>query len=410
MKNILLYVSRLLVGSLLIVSGVIKANDTLGFSYKLVDYFTDGVLGMEFLQPYTLIMAGVICAIEIVLGAALIFGVKPKLTTTLNLLMMLFFTFLTFYSAYYNKVTDCGCFGDALKLKPWETFGKDVVLSFFSIILFLNHKKIFPNSKQEDLKFIIPSILLIILFSVGVIGWWFPVIFAVLIYGLMLVAKRYDKNPWRLLSISVIATCVFIFYTLSHLPIEDFRPFAIEKNISEGMVPDPDALPEITEYTWTFDVNGETVTKVTNGSYPEVKGGTNTNVTTKIIREAEEPPVHDFTIENDTQDDTQLMLSKDNVLTIVAYDFDKSSDAGFKAVKIITDNARTKGYTVIGLTAEDNASRLAKSAEYGLGFQWYFCDAIALKTMVRANPGIIEMDKATIKQKLHWRDIDKLEL
>ena len=176
------------------------------------------------------------------------------------------------------------------------------------------------------------------------------------------------------------------------------------------MVPDPDALPEITEYTWTFDVNGKTVTKVTNGSYPVVKGGVNTGVTTVITREADEPPVHDFTIENDMQDDTQLMLSKDNVLTIVAYDYSKSSDAGFKAIKMITDNAITKGYTVIGLTAEGAENRLAKSAEYGLNFPWYFCDAIALKTMVRANPGVIEMDKATIKQKLHWRDVDKLEL
>ena len=89
MKNSIVYISRLLVGSLLIVSGVIKANDAVGFSYKLYDYFTEGVLGMEFLQPYTLAMAVVICFIEIVLGTALIFGLKAKLTTTLNLLMML---------------------------------------------------------------------------------------------------------------------------------------------------------------------------------------------------------------------------------------------------------------------------------------------------------------------------------
>ena len=89
MKNSIVYISRLLVGSLLLVSGVIKANDAVGFSYKLHDYFTDGVLGMEFLQPYTIIMAVVICLIEIVLGAALIFGLKAKLTTALNLLMML---------------------------------------------------------------------------------------------------------------------------------------------------------------------------------------------------------------------------------------------------------------------------------------------------------------------------------
>ena len=130
MKNTLIYISRLLVGSLLIISGIIKANDALGFSYKLIEYFTEGILGMEFLQPYTLVMAGSICILEILLGVALIFGLKSKLTTTLNLLMMLFFTFLTFYSAYFDKVKDCGCFGDALKITPWESFSKDVVLLF----------------------------------------------------------------------------------------------------------------------------------------------------------------------------------------------------------------------------------------------------------------------------------------
>jgi len=410
MKNTLLYISRLLVGSLLIVSGVVKANDTMGFSYKLVDYFTEGVLGMEFLQPYTLLMAGVICAVEIVLGAALIFGLKSKLVTIANLAMMLFFTFLTFYSAYFNKVTDCGCFGDALKLKPWETFQKDVVLSFFSIILFIYHKQIFPNKKEEDFKYILPSIVLIILFAVGVIGWWFPVFFAVLIYAIMFVAKRFDTNSWRLLSISAIATGLFVYYTLNHLPIEDFRPYAVEKNIVEGMVPAPDALPELTEYMWTFDVNGKTVTKTTFGDYPVVEGGKNTGVTTKTLREAEEPPVHDFTIETEAQDDTELILGKDNVLMIVAYDFKKSSDEGFKAIKTLTDNAITKGYTVIGLTAEDAPTRASKIKEYNLNFPFYFCDGTALKTVVRANPGILEIDKATIKQKLHWRDIDQLEL
>ena len=408
MKNSIVYISRLLVGSLLIVSGVIKANDAVGFSYKLYDYFTEGVLGMEFLQPYTLAMAVVICFIEIVLGTALIFGLKAKLTTTLNLLMMLFFTYLTFYSAYYNKVTDCGCFGDALKLTPWESFTKDVVLLVFSVILFMYRKTIYPNRKFKDLKYILPSLILITLFSVGVIGWWFPVIFSILVFGLKFIIKRIDSNQWRLLSIGGIAALVFMFYTYNHLPIEDFRPYKISENISEGMEVAPDALPEITEYSWKFKVNGEEKIYLTNGSYPQVDGDF-IDVETKIIQEAEAPKIHDFTIEG-TEDDTQLYLSKDNVLVIVAYDFSKSSDEGFKRVKNTADAAIKKGYTVIGLTAESVESRVAKKSEFGLNFDFFFCDGTTLKTIVRANPGIFEMDKATIKQKLHWNDIDNLKL
>ena len=409
MKNILLYVSRLLVGSLLIISGVIKANDALGFSYKLIEYFTEGILGMEFLQPYTLVMAGSICILEILLGVALIFGLKAKLTTTLNVLMMLFFTFLTFYSAYFDKVKDCGCFGDALKLTPWESFSKDVALLFFSIVLFLFKKQIFPNKNREDLKYIIPSLLLIALFSVGVTGWWFPVLFSIIVFILMLVIKRFDKNQWRLLSLSLIASLIFTVYCYNHLPIKDFRPYKINANIAEGMVVSPDAMPEITEYNWKFKVNGEEKVFQTKGSYPTVEGGTYVDVTTEVIRAAEEPKIHDFMIEGEN-DDTELFLSKEKVLVVVAYDFAKSSDEGFKAIKKTTDEALKKGYTVIGMTAETKESRAAKVADYDLNFQFYFCDGITLKTIVRSNPGIFEMDKATIKQKLHWRDIDKLSL
>jgi len=407
MKNTLLYISRLLVGGLLIISGVIKANDALGFSYKLIEYFTEGILGMEFLQPYTLVMAASICILEILLGVALIFGIKAKLTTTLNVLMMLFFTFLTFYSAYYDKVKDCGCFGDALKLTPWESFTKDVVLLFFSLILFLFRKHIFPNKNKEDLKYILPSLVLIALFSVGVTGWWFPVIFSVIVYVLMLVIKRFDKSEWRLISLSLITSLIFTVYCYNHLPIKDFRAFKVNASIAEGMVVPPNALPAIIEYTWIIEKDG--VKKTYVGDYPTIEGGKLVDSSSEIIREAVEPKIHDFMIEGEN-DDTELFLSKDNVLVVVAYDFSKSSDEGFKAIKKATDEALKKGYTVIGMTAETTESRAAKIAEYELNFQFYFCDGITLKTIVRSNPGVFEMDKAVIKQKFHWNDIDNLEL
>ncbi len=407
MKNTLIYISRLLVGSLLIISGIIKANDALGFSYKLIEYFTDGILGMEFLQPYTLVMAGSICILEILLGVALIFGLKSKLTTTLNLLMMLFFTFLTFYSAYFDKVKDCGCFGDALKITPWQSFSKDVVLLFFSVILFVFRKKITPIENRKDFKYILPSLVLIALFSVGVTGWWFPVIFAIIVFGLMLLIKRFDTNQWRLLSLSLIASIIFTVYCYDHLPIKDFRAYKVNANISEGMVVPEDALPAIIEYTWVIEKDGKRTSYV--GDYPNIEGGKLVDSSSKIIREAEEPKIHDFMIEGET-DDTALFLSKENVLVVVAYDFTKSSDEGFKRIKKTTDEALKKGYTVIGMTAETVESRVKKIEEYNLGFQFYFCDAITLKTIVRSNPGVFEMDKATIKQKYHWNDIDKLKL
>ena len=127
--------SRLVVGVLFIISGLIKLNDPVGFSFKLEEYFSPAVLNLSFLEPYALAISIFVVIVEVLLGILLLIGFKPKYTAWSLLAMIVFFTFLTFYSAYYNKVTDCGCFGDAIKLTPWESFTKDVVLLVLILIL-----------------------------------------------------------------------------------------------------------------------------------------------------------------------------------------------------------------------------------------------------------------------------------
>src|SRR5690606_19602020 len=123
-----------------IISGLVKLNDPVGFSFKLKDYFAPEVLDLGFLVPYALLLAILIVIFEVLLGVSLLLGYMRKVTLWSLLLMIVFFTFLTFYSAYFNKVTDCGCFGDAIPLTPWESFIKDVVLLFLILILFLGQK------------------------------------------------------------------------------------------------------------------------------------------------------------------------------------------------------------------------------------------------------------------------------
>ena len=119
-----------------IISGLIKLNDPVGFSFKLEEYFSQGVLDLPVFEPYALAISIIVVIVEVLLGIALLIGFKPKLTVWSLLLMIVFFTFLTFYSAYFNKVTDCGCFGDAVKLTPWESFTKDIILLVLIVILF----------------------------------------------------------------------------------------------------------------------------------------------------------------------------------------------------------------------------------------------------------------------------------
>ena len=124
----LIHLLRFFLGVTFIISGMIKLNDPMGFAFKLEDYFAPNVLNLTFLEPYALGLAILVCIAEIVLGVTLLLGYKKKLTLWLLLAMLVFFGFLTFYSAYYNKVTDCGCFGDAIKFTPWQSFTKDMVL------------------------------------------------------------------------------------------------------------------------------------------------------------------------------------------------------------------------------------------------------------------------------------------
>ena len=128
---------RYLVGSIFIFSGLIKINDPVGTQIKLEEYFgvfsSDFTSLFELLVPFALLISIVLCTLEIIIGIALLMNYKMRIVLKLLLSLIVFFTFLTFYSAYFNKVTDCGCFGDAIKLTPWESFYKDIILLVFSI-------------------------------------------------------------------------------------------------------------------------------------------------------------------------------------------------------------------------------------------------------------------------------------
>jgi uncharacterized membrane protein YphA (DoxX/SURF4 family) len=357
--------SRLFVGILFIISGLIKLNDPIGFAFKLDEYFGPTVLDLPFLIPYALAISIFVVIFEVVLGIFLLIGYKPKFTVWSLLLMIVFFTFLTFYSAYFNKVKDCGCFGDALKLTPWESFTKDIVLLFFIVILFFGVKHIKP------------------LFSK---------------LGLTVVSL-----------LSFIGCLAFAYHVLMHLPAKDFRPYKVGDNIMANMTVPDDAPEAIIEYSYKFNVDGKEQIIVTNGSYPTVDGEF-VGVETKTIRDAYEPPIHDFSIERDEQDYTTEILEKENLIVIVSYSLEIANAEGLQVIKGITDKAIKNGYNVLGLTATGPDTCEDFKKEFDLNFDFYFCDETALKTIIRSNPGILKLHKGTILQKLHFNDADDLEL
>ncbi|WP_457617179.1 BT_3928 family protein [Lutibacter sp.] len=319
--KILVHVSRILVAITFIFSGFVKLVDPIGSAYKFQEYFSPDVLNLEFLMPYALPFAVLLILIELMLGVMLLIGCLPKTTMWGLLGMILIFLFLTWYSAYYNKVTDCGCFGDAITLSTWGTFYKNVVLVVLIIFLLKNVKQITPIFSLNGLKWIV-----FFTFS---------------------------------------GSLFIVYYVLIHLPIIDFRPYAVGENIREGM---------------------------------EYKG-------------EEMPLIHDFFLENnDGEELTNEVLNEDKVMLVVMYDLNKSNLRGFEKVKKITDKALEKGYKVFALSASLNETYLDLKQQYNFNFDMLFCDETTLKTIIRANPGILTLQKGTITGKWSWIDSDEIIL
>ena len=363
--KLLVGISRILVGVLFIFSGFIKLNDPLGFSYKLQEYFSPEVLGLDVLVPYSLVIAIVLVVFELVVGIMLLIGYLPKFTVWSLLLMIVFFTFLTFYSAYFNKVTDCGCFGDAIPLTPWQSFIKDVILLIFILILFFNRKLITPVFNPISHRWII--------FLSFMLCFW------------------------------------FCYHVLMHLPVFDFRAYKIGNNIEELMQVPEDAQKAVYEYEWTFNLNGEEVKVTTDGTYPNQEGEF-VGVETTMIEEGYVPPIQDFQIEVDGENITDEILNAEKLFMVVAYDLPHTEQEGFKAIQQLAQEAKEKGYDVVGLTASNDKDQQKILEKFNLDFKFYLVDKKTLQTIVRSNPGLLVLKNATITQKKHWFDASDIKL
>ncbi|MDY0780271.1 DoxX family protein [Tenacibaculum sp. IB213877] len=320
MLKLFTHISRVLVGVLFVYSGFVKLVDPMGTQFKMQEYFSEGVLNLEFLIPIALPISILLVVAELVLGIMLLVGYKPKITVWSLFALTLVFLFLTWYSYTYNKVTDCGCFGDAIKISPKQTFYKNIIF-------------------------------------IGLI--------AVLIAGLKYIKPIVSEKVASITTlVSILISFSIVYYVLHHLPIIDFRAYAIGNNIEEGM---------------------------------------------KYQGDGEVPPIHDFMIETDEGDKLEEMLAKDKAMLVVMYNFDKTEKEGIPAVAKAAAEAKANGYEVYVLTASYIEDLEATQKEYGMPYTFAFCDETALKTAIRANPGVITVEKGTISGKWNWRDVEDIK-
>lgn len=367
----LVNICRILVGLLFIFSGLVKQNDPLGFSYKLEEYFE--VFHITFLNSFAVAIAIFLCALEIIMGIALLFGAKIKQTAWGLLLLIVFFSFLTFYSAYFDVVKTCGCFGDAIPLTPWQSFTKDMVLLALILVIFFNTDKIKP------------------------------------VFG--------DKGSW----ITIVAATIFSFgigiYTLRNLPFVDFLPYKVGNNLPSLMEVPEGAEPDVFKIVYTLK-------NKTTGELKELDD--KEYIATKIYEDknwefvkASDPilvkagyqvPIRDLKIGDEDGNDVTSVVLEDPEYSfwIIEYDLTKS-DKGiqeyFNKLTLMTEkyHARTVGITSTTPIDAENFRH-----ENNIYYEFFYADAIPLKSMVRANPGVLLLKNGTVINKWHYRNLPSI--
>lgn len=346
-------VVRWFVGILFIFSGLVKLNDPMGTAIKMEEYFevfsSDISSVFHYLVPLSLQIGLFVVILEVLLGVAVIINFKMKWTLWLLLLLILFFTFLTFYSAKFNKVTDCGCFGDAIPLDPWQSFYKDIVLLILSIYLVVRIKYFVPIFNQKVSLATLAGVFLI--------------------------------------------NVAIAYYALAHLPPIDFRPYKIGADIKALMQPS-----EEFRYQYVMEKEGE---KLELESYP-----TDTSykfIEMILLNPEAEPVITDFNVWNEDGDFTEETFTG-NKLLIILNDVGKAQLEKIEEIKLLTDELGDQ-FDCWVLTANDEATYENFRHEYQIPLSYFYADGTVLKAMIRANPGLMLLKDGIVVGKWHNNDI-----
>jgi uncharacterized membrane protein YphA (DoxX/SURF4 family) len=352
--------SRILVGLEFIFSGFVKVVDPYGTGLKLQEYFEVFAGDLPVLSPFfsalahnALAMSLVFCCLELVLGVALVFSFKMKTTSWMVLLLMLFFTFLTFYSAYFNKVTDCGCFGDFLKLKPWDSFLKDIISMFFILIIFFYRKK-FGKSEMGT-----PMVLIAIIVSIGI--------------GI---------------------------YAIRYLPILDFLPYAAGKSIPKQMER-PNVKPDLKYVFLDKKDNTEIESKEYLADTNRYKYVSSVVLNEDLLR----AKITDYSIADSAGNDFTQQTFDGKVFFIVLKKKDGLEDIDFKSINDLANKLSRRKIKPMVITSIPTEEYLSFQKEKNIEFDYYTCDEKVLKTMARNNPCFVLLNDGIVVKKWSYNNI-----
>ncbi len=349
-------VCRFVLGAVFVFSGFVKAVDPTGSFYKIQDYLTAfGIISL-FPEQLPMFVGMALAALEFCVGICLLFGIRKRAASALALLLMIFMTPLTLYLAIANPVSDCGCFGDALVLSNWQTFGKNVILLLAAIVTFAGHRKI-----------------------VGFMS---------------------DKTDWALSLYSFLFILALMAYCLYYLPIMDFRPYKIGNNIREEMSMPDDAKPSVYKSIFTLEKDGEQ-REFTLDDYPD-STWTFVKAENVLIEKGYEPAIKDFSLQDlQTGEDITDAVLADTTYTflLVAHRVESAEDSNIDRINQLYDYSLEHGYGFYALTSSSESGIEEWRDRTGAEYPFCFMDDIALKTIVRSNPGMLLIKDGTILNK-----------
>ena len=354
-KKIIVEFSRIILGAVFVFSGFVKAVDPWGSVYKIMDYLA--AFNFGFFDFTALPFAFFLFAVEFSIGVCLLLGVFRRVNTVFVLIFMLVMTPLTLYLAIKNPVTDCGCFGDALILTNWETFFKNLPLLFMAIVLFLWYKSMTPVfTKKCD----------------SLITFW--------VY------------------LFIIGFGMYCFF---FLPALDFRPYKVGTHIPALMEIPEGAEQPVFDTKLIYSKDG-IQREFTIKDYP--KDDTTwafVNSRTITVKKGYEPPIHDFSITTEEGNDITDHVLADSSYTflLIAHKLEEASDENVDKINDIYDYSKKFGYNFFALTSSLPVEIQDWIKNTGAEYPFSTMDDIALKTIIRSNPGLVLLKNGTIINK-----------
>ncbi len=353
-------VARILAGLVFVFSGFVKAVDPSGSAIKFREYFE--AFHMDFLTGLAMPLAILLSGAELMIGLNLLGRVRMKLTAWLLLIFMAFFTVLTFILAISNPVSDCGCFGDALILTNWQTFWKNVIIFIPALGVFLYRKRYAP----------VASCL----------------------------------SEWILASLNLIIPVGISLYCIMHQPLIDFRPYRVGTWIPDQMeIPEGAPVDEY-ETILVYEKDGNRQ-EFTDKNFPwQDTTWKWVETRQKLLKKGYTPPIHDFSITSPEGADLtdSLLAHQGYVFLIISPNLTLASRAGFEALTPMALRARELGFAVYGLTASAGDQVAAFTSEVSPPYTFCTADETTLKTMIRANPGVMLLHAGTVIGKWNYRD------